>query len=107
MIAQSWNNKQVSAVAGIAEDTAEFFKVLGDQTRLRLLGALLDGELCVNDLSATVELSVSAVSHQLALLRRAKLVASRREGRQVFYRLDDDHVATILETAQDHLTEKR
>ena len=87
------------------EDAAMFFKVLGDPTRLRIVYALFEEELCVNELSGKIDLSVSAVSHQLALLKRSKLVASRRDGKQVFYHLDDDHVSTILDVAQIHLSE--
>lgn len=92
--------------ARLIEDTASFFKVLGDPTRLRIVYTLHRRELSVNDLSAAISLSVSAVSHQLARLKRAKLVASRREGKLVFYRLSDGHVSTIIGTAQEHLTER-
>ena len=93
------------AAIDIVEETAMFFKVLGDPTRLRIVNRLYQGELCVNDISESIGLSVSAISHQLALLKRAKLVASRREGKSVFYRLSDDHVETIVGTAQEHLGE--
>ena len=86
-------------------ETAAFFKVLGDPTRLSIVYALSEGELCVNDISETVGISVSAVSHQLAQLRRAKLVNHRREGKLVFYQLNDEHVGTILATAREHLSE--
>ena len=89
----------------IVEDTATFFKVLGDPTRLRILFTLYEGELCVNDISESISMTVSAVSHQLSLLKRAKLVASRREGKLVYYRLDDNHVSTILAMAEKHLSE--
>jgi DNA-binding transcriptional ArsR family regulator len=83
----------------------EFFKVLTDPTRLKLLYALGSGELCVCDLSATTGSSVSSVSHHLAALRRAKLVKPRRDGRVIFYSLDDMHVHGILALARDHLQE--
>ena len=89
----------------LLDETAEFFKVLGDPTRLKIVFALYGHELCVNEVSTAIDLSLSAVSHQLALLKRARLVAARREGKQVFYRLDDDHVSTILAMAQVHLEE--
>jgi ArsR family transcriptional regulator len=83
----------------------EYFSVLGDSTRLKILYALYQGELCVCDLSATLGMTVSAVSHQLAVLRQAHLVAFRREGKIVFYRLDDDHVKRILRSLRVHLAE--
>jgi ArsR family transcriptional regulator, lead/cadmium/zinc/bismuth-responsive transcriptional repressor len=87
------------------ERIAEFFKLLGDPTRLRIVYALAGGELSVTEVSDAIELSPSAVSHQLSLLRRARLVAARREGKQIFYRLDDDHVSTIIAMAREHLEE--
>lgn len=89
----------------LLEETAYFFKVLGDPTRLRIVYALFEGELCVNDISSHIDLSVSAVSHQLAMLKRAKLVASRRDGKMIYYRLDDDHIRTILGVAHEHSAE--
>jgi DNA-binding transcriptional ArsR family regulator len=87
------------------EETAEIFKVLGDPTRLRLLFALLDEELCVCDLAEFVDASPSAVSHQLRLLRTARLVRSRREGKMIYYRLDDDHVRRLLKEGLVHAEE--
>jgi len=83
----------------------EFFKVLTDPTRLKLLYALGSGELCVCDLSATTGSSMSSVSHHLAALRRARLVKPRRDGRVIYYSLDDMHVHGILALARDHLRE--
>lgn len=88
------------------ENLADFFKVLGDPTRLRILLALRLGELCVCDLGVTLDLSASAVSHQLAILRRARLVANRRDGKVVYYRLDDHHVGAVLDMAATHLAER-
>jgi ArsR family transcriptional regulator, lead/cadmium/zinc/bismuth-responsive transcriptional repressor len=82
-----------------------FFKVLGDATRLRILHALLAGELCVCDLSETLSMSASAVSHQLSVLKSARLVRHRREGRVVYYALGDDHVTSLLESMRTHLAE--
>jgi ArsR family transcriptional regulator len=84
----------------------EFFKVIGDTTRLKIILALSRGELCVCDLAAVIGVSPSAVSHQLRLLRGARLVKFRREGKTVFYSLDDLHVERLLEDALDHLEEK-
>ena len=82
-----------------------FFKVLGDATRLRILHALLAGQLCVCDLSETLGMSVSAVSHQLAVLKSARLVRHRRDGKIVYYSLSDEHVSSVLQSMRTHLSE--
>ncbi|MFG1700109.1 ArsR/SmtB family transcription factor [Nonomuraea sp. NPDC049309] len=85
---------------------AELFRLLGDPTRARLLYALLEaGELCVCDLADAVEVSDTAVSHALRLLRTAGIVASRRAGRTVYYRLADAHVRMLLDLSREHLKE--
>ncbi|MPZ16781.1 MAG: metalloregulator ArsR/SmtB family transcription factor [Luteitalea sp.] len=84
---------------------AETFRLLGDPTRVRLLDALSQGEICVCNLAAIVGLSESAVSHQLRLLRGARLVRARRSGRLVFYGLDDHHILTLLQQASGHVRE--
>ncbi|MBQ7377914.1 MAG: winged helix-turn-helix transcriptional regulator [Clostridia bacterium] len=86
-------------------DVADFFKVLGDSTRMRILWALEEHELCVCDLAALLSMTKSAVSHQLRELRAASLVAYRKSGKNVFYRLADDHVRQILERAMEHICE--
>jgi len=86
-------------------DLAETFRVLGDPTRVRILDALSHGELCVCDLAAVLSLSQSAVSHQLRLLRGLRLVRARREGRMVFYALDDRHVVDLLGEGLKHVAE--
>lgn len=83
----------------------DFFKVLGDPTRLKILHALLSGELCVCDLSAVLGMSVSAVSHQLSALKQARLVAHRRDGKVIFYNLSDAHVEGLLKSVGEHLAE--
>ena len=92
-----------------AEETlfnlAEFFKVFGDVTRVRILYALLDTELCVGDLAQLLGLSQTACSHQLRVLKNNKLVRFRREGKVVYYALSDDHVRSIIETGMEHVTE--
>ncbi len=85
------------------DTVAELFKVFGDPTRLKLLAALLGQEMCVCDLSDLLGISQSAVSHQLRLLRSSRLVKNRREGKSVYYSLDDDHVATILAQGMEHV----
>lgn len=85
---------------------SELFKVLGDPTRLRIVGALAAaGELCVCDLSAALDMSQSAISHQLAILRRARLARFRRDGKSAVYTLDDGHVGELLAVATAHANE--
>lgn len=93
--------------AETVESLGEIFKALGDPTRLRLLTALAQAELCVCDLATLVGISESAASHQLRLLRTLRLVRARRDGRMVHYRLDDDHVVRLLAQGLDHVTEAR
>lgn len=86
-------------------DLAELFKVFGDSTRIRILFVLFGAELCVCDLAETLHMTQSAISHQLKILKQAKLVASRREGKSVFYSLADDHVRTIIDQGREHIEE--
>lgn len=86
-------------------DLADFYKLFSDSTRVRILSALTSSELCVYDLALVVEMSQSAVSHQLRILKAGRLVSSRREGRVVFYRLSDDHVRDILTEGLEHVRE--
>ena len=91
----------------VLENLGEFFKVLTDPTRLKILYALGAGELCVFDLSVSTGASVSSVSHHLAALKRVRLVKGRREGRIIYYSLDDDHVNSIIKYAREHLREQQ
>lgn len=86
-------------------DVSELFKVLGDSTRCKILFVLLVSEMCVCDLSLLLGMSVSAVSHQLRILRQAQLVRYRREGKTVFYALADEHVRTLLSQGMEHVQE--
>ena len=86
-------------------DLSELFKVFGDSTRIRILYALFESELCVGDIAQLLNLSQSAVSHQLKLLKDAKLVKFRREGKIIFYALDDEHVRTIISMGMEHVEE--
>lgn len=86
-------------------DLAELFKVFGDSTRIKILYALFEAELCVCDISKLLGLTQSAVSHQLRVLKNSKLVKFRREGKTVFYSLADDHVVRILSQGMEHLEE--
>ena len=86
-------------------DLAGLFKVFGDSTRIRILYALFESELCVGDMAQLLGISQSAVSHQLKILKDAKLVKFRREGKIIFYMLDDDHVRTMLSMGMEHVEE--
>ena len=85
---------------------AETFKVLGDTTRVRILDAISRTELCVSDIAELLHLSESAVSHQLRLLRGARLVRPRRAGQQIFYALDDQHIVRLFAQGLDHVQER-
>jgi DNA-binding transcriptional ArsR family regulator len=87
-------------------ELAETFKVLSEPTRVRILHALSVEELCVCDISAVVQMTSSAVSHQLRILRTARLVRSRKDGKMVYYSLDDEHVRNLFEEGIRHLKEK-
>ena len=84
---------------------ANLFKAMGDSNRLRILWALGGGEMCVCDLAALLEMSESAVSHQLRLLRQLALVDNRRQGQVLYYRLNDDHIHTLIHICLEHVRE--
>ena len=84
---------------------SELFKVFGDGTRIRILCALTEAELCVCDIATLINMSVSAVSHQLRVLKQAKLIKYRKSGKTVFYSLADDHVRTVIENGMEHVNE--
>ena len=86
-------------------DLAELFKVFGDSTRMRILFVLFEAEVCVCDLAAALNMTQSAISHQLKILKQSKLVKSRREGKSVFYSLADGHVRTIIAQGREHIEE--
>jgi len=86
-------------------DLAELFKVFGDTTRIRILYVLFESEMCVCDIAEILSMTQSAISHQLRVLKQARLVRSRREGKQIYYFLADDHVRTIIGQGMDHITE--
>jgi DNA-binding transcriptional ArsR family regulator len=91
----------------VLDAVTETFQLLGDATRVRILDALSRGERCVSDLSSEIGMSESATSHQLRLLRTARLVRVRRDGRQAYYALDDHHVIGLLRDARRHAEEAR
>ncbi len=86
-------------------DLAELFKVFGDSTRIRILYSMFEKELCVNDIARLLNLSQSSVSHQLRILKTSKLVKFRREGKSIFYSLDDEHVRAIISMGMEHVEE--
>ncbi|MDD6334162.1 MAG: metalloregulator ArsR/SmtB family transcription factor [Clostridia bacterium] len=86
-------------------DLAELFKVFGDSTRIRILYVLFEAEVCVCDLAAALNMTQSAISHQLKILKQNKLVKNRREGKSIFYSLADDHVRSIIAQGREHIEE--
>ena len=86
-------------------DLSELFKVFGDSTRIRILHCLFVSEMCVCDIAALLNMTQSAISHQLSVLKKSKLVKNRREGKTVFYSLADDHVRIMLDQGIEHVTE--
>ncbi len=83
---------------------SEFFKILGDSTRAKIIAALDQNEMCVCDIANVLQMSKSSVSHQLAILRKAKLVKYKKEGKTVYYSLSDEHVQEVFESALDHVS---
>ncbi len=89
------------------KDLARFFKSFGDCTRLRILAALSESEMCVCDIAAVLGMQHSAISHQLSLLNRERLVKHRREGKVIYYSLNDSHVKILLQQGFEHMNEQR
>ena len=89
----------------ILYDLADLFKVFSDTTRIKILFALMDKDLCVADIAETIGASQSAVSHQLRILKQARLVKFQREGKNVIYAISDDHVHTMLDQGMTHICE--
>lgn len=87
-------------------DMVEIFKLLGEPTRLKIILSLIDNELCVCDLTAVTNSTTSAVSHQLRLLRNGRLVKFRKEGKMVFYSIDDEHIYKLIKQVKEHAEEK-
>lgn len=86
-------------------DLAELFRIFGDSTRIRILYALFESEMCVCDIAALLGMTQSAISHQLKVLKQSRLIRGRREGKTVFYSLADDHVRTIIDQGVEHVAE--
>ena len=93
------------------EDTmtalSDFFKNFGDSTRIKIVSALMAGELCVADIAEVLAISASAISHQLRILRQAKIVRSRRVGKQIYYSIEDNHVGILYTVGMEHIQEGR
>ena len=98
-------NKEMITDIEMLFELADLFKVFGDSTRLRIMYTLFDGEMSVGDIAESLNLEQSTISHQLRVLRTNKLVKIRRDGRQIYYGLDDDHVKKIIEMGLDHVLE--
>jgi len=87
-------------------ELAEFFKVFGDATRLRILNALFEAEMCVCDIAALLGMNQSTISHQLKILKQARLIKFRRDGKVVYYSLDDEHIKQIFDQGLTHVNER-
>ncbi len=88
------------------ENLSEFFKLFGDKTRLRIIEVLTNGELSVGTIAQILDMSQSSISHQLRLLKRSRLVKSRKDGKWVYYSISDEHVETVFSMGLDHILEK-
>ena len=91
----------------IIYDLADFFKILGDTTRMRILSALFQEEMCVYDIANLLKMTQSAISHQLRVLKQGRFVKHRKEGKNVYYSLEDEHIKHIVEQGMIHILEKR
>ena len=109
-IIMKYCNKEMKSKKVINEesliDLAELFKVFGDSTRIRILYALFDEELCVGDIAVKLNMTQSAISHQLKILKQSRLIKNRRDGKTIFYSLADDHVRSIIGQGLDHVEEE-
>ena len=100
-------NAKKDVTMDVLFELSEFFKFFGDTTRIRIIHLMLSGEISVNDIAEKLSLEQSVVSHQLRSLRTANLVKPRREGRKMFYSLDDDHIGLIFNTGLTHILHKK
>lgn len=101
----------VTARTGMIEEQTlleivEFYKALGDKTRIKIINALENGEMCVCDLAYLLNMTKSAISHQLKYLKDMNLIKSRRQGKEIFYSLDDDHIKLVFDISLEHILEK-
>ncbi len=99
------NVKNMMPEDGLIYDIAELFKVFADSTRMKIIYALMENELCVCDIAVIVGTTQSAISHQLRILKQSKLVKFRKEGKVVYYSLDDEHISQIVKKGREHIEE--
>ena len=99
------NAKKIMPQDDLIYDLAEFFKVFADSTRMKIIYALMKDELCVCDIAAVVGTTQSAISHQLRILKQSKLVKYRKDGKVVYYSLDDEHISEIVKKGREHIEE--
>ena len=99
------NVKRMMPHEGLLHELADFYKVFGDATRVKILCVLLESEMCVCDLAELLGMTQSAISHQLRVLKQMKLVKNRREGKTVYYSLADGHIQTIISQGMEHIQE--
>ncbi|MBE7012436.1 MAG: helix-turn-helix transcriptional regulator [Ruminococcaceae bacterium] len=97
--------KSVMPEDEILYELAELYKVFGDSTRIKILYALFEAEMCVCDIATLLNISVSAISHQLRILKQSRLVKFRKDGKSVFYSLADEHVRWVLDQGMEHIME--
>lgn len=97
--------KKIMPKDDLIYDLAEFFKVFADSTRMKIIYALIETELCVCDIASVVGTTQSAISHQLRILRQSKLVKCRKEGKIIYYSLDDEHISEIVKKGREHIEE--
>lgn len=102
-----YNTKEKLKELTTLSDVANFFKILGDITRIKILFALDNNEMCVCDIANTLDMSKSSISHQLSTLREMGIVRARKEGKEVYYMLDDNHVKEVFEVALEHINHKK
>lgn len=98
-------NKNCEKYENELYDLAELFKIFGDSTRIKMLFVLCESEVCVADLATALDMTQSAISHQLKILKQSKLVKTRREGKSIIYSIADDHVRSIIQIGMEHIEE--
>ena len=102
-----YNTKKMLEEIKIFNDVSNFFKIIGDNTRIKILFSLDKNEMCVCDRANTLEMSKSSISHQLSILKENGIIKSRRSGKEVYYTLDDEHVSEVFEVALEHIKHKK
>lgn len=100
------NNKEEINDDILIAEVADLFKIFGDSTRIKILNTMLNSKICVTDIAESINMTQSAISHQLRILKQANLVKSQKEGKEVYYSLDDEHVKSILDIGTEHVVER-